>query len=146
PAGWEQAREIKYSKGFTSPAPRDFVGKAPLSEPESRAVADFTRRRDFALTISFHTQGQVIYWRYGDTIPENSGEIGLRFALSSGYALEDTPYDSSFAGYKDWFISEFDRPGYTVEAGLGENPLPISDFPAIYEHIRGIMALGLELA
>ena len=26
PAGWEQAKEIKYSQGFTSPAPRDFVG------------------------------------------------------------------------------------------------------------------------
>ena len=26
PAGWENAKEIKYSQGFTSPAPRDFVG------------------------------------------------------------------------------------------------------------------------
>ena len=26
PAGWEQAREIKFSQGFTNPAPRDFVG------------------------------------------------------------------------------------------------------------------------
>lgn len=26
PAGWEQAREIKFSQGFTFPAPRDFVG------------------------------------------------------------------------------------------------------------------------
>lgn len=26
PAGWEQAKEIKYAQGFTGPAPRDFVG------------------------------------------------------------------------------------------------------------------------
>lgn len=26
PAGWEQARKIKFSQGFTRPAPRDFVG------------------------------------------------------------------------------------------------------------------------
>ena len=26
PAGWEQAKEIKYSQGFDKPAPRDFVG------------------------------------------------------------------------------------------------------------------------
>ena len=26
PAGWEQARSIKFSQGFTTPAPRDFVG------------------------------------------------------------------------------------------------------------------------
>jgi len=27
PAGWEEAREIKYEQGFTKPAPRDFVGE-----------------------------------------------------------------------------------------------------------------------
>ena len=26
PAGWDQARQIKFSQGFTTPAPRDFVG------------------------------------------------------------------------------------------------------------------------
>ena len=26
PAGWEQAKRIKYAQGFTRPAPRDFVG------------------------------------------------------------------------------------------------------------------------
>ena len=26
PAGWEQAKKIKYSQGFNKPAPRDFVG------------------------------------------------------------------------------------------------------------------------
>lgn len=26
PAGWEQAKEIKFAQGFTSPAPRDYVG------------------------------------------------------------------------------------------------------------------------
>lgn len=146
PAGWETAREIKAAKGFSSPAPRDYVGSAPLSAPESRAVADFTLHRDFALTISFHTQGQVIYWRYGDSIPENSQEIGIRLSLASGYALENTPYDASFAGYKDWFISEFNRPGYTVEAGLGTNPLPLSDLSPIYERTKELMVLGLELA
>ena len=38
PAGWEIAKEIKYSQGFDKPAPRDFVGYAPLTEPESLPV------------------------------------------------------------------------------------------------------------
>ncbi len=146
PACWETAREIKFEKGFTGPAPRDFVGNSPLSTPESRAVADFTRRRDFCLTQSYHTQGQVIYWKFADRAPLVAGLIGIKLSLASGYALEDTPYDSAFAGYKDWFIQDFNRPGYTIEAGLGTNPLPISDLPAIYEHTKGIMTLGLELA
>ena len=40
PAGWLQAREIKFSQGFTRPGPRDYVGRAPLSQQESRALAE----------------------------------------------------------------------------------------------------------
>jgi g-D-glutamyl-meso-diaminopimelate peptidase len=56
PAGWEQAKEIKYSQGFTSPAPRDFVGSAPLSEPESIALYNFTISHNFSLILTYHTQ------------------------------------------------------------------------------------------
>jgi g-D-glutamyl-meso-diaminopimelate peptidase len=56
PAGWEQAKEIKYSQGFTSPAPRDFVGSAPLSEPESIALYNFTISHNFSLILAYHTQ------------------------------------------------------------------------------------------
>ena len=45
-------------------------------------------------------------------------------------------------GYKDWFIQTYNRPGYTIEAGLGENPLPISQFDEIYKDNIGILSLG----
>ena len=143
PAGWLQAREIKFAQGYTSPSPRDYVGTAPASEPESRAMFDFTLSFILALTLSYHTQGQVIYWKYLDYDPPRAYEIAQRFSEASGYLVEETPYASGFAGYKDWFIQSFNRPGYTIEAGLGTNPLPISDFPAIYEDNLGILTLGL---
>lgn len=71
--------------------------------------------------------------------------IGQEFSRVSGYALETTPYSSSFAGYKDWFIFQYNRPGYTIEAGLGENPLPISQFNKIYSDNLGILVLGSVL-
>ncbi len=132
PAGWERAREIKYANGFTTPAPRDYVGEAPLSAPESRSVYNYTLSNDFYLTVSYHTQGEVIYWRYLNYMPQNALEIGKMLSNASGYTLEVTPDQSGYAGYKDWFISYYNRPGYTVEAGFGENPLPISDFDKIY--------------
>ena len=145
PAGWEQAKEIKFSQGFTSPAPRDFVGSAPLSEPESIAIYNFTRQHNFRLVIAYHTQGMVIYWKFLNFMPPRAPYIALRFSNSSGYALEDTPYASSFAGYKDWFIQEYNRPGFTIEAGIGENPLPISQFNEIYQNNEGILVLGMVL-
>ena len=110
PAGWEQAKEIKYSQGFNKPAPRDFVGYGPLTEPESLAIYNFTLMHDFRLVIAYHTQGQEIYWQFQNFNPPDSLEIGEKFAQASGYRLSETPYNSSFAGYKDWFIQTYNRP------------------------------------
>lgn len=144
PAEWEQARENKFALGFTRPAPRDYVGGEPLDQPESAAMARLTRERRPRLTLSYHTQGEVIYWKFLDLAPTGAERLGREFASVSGYALEDTPYAAGFAGYKDWFILNFDRPGYTIEVGRGENPLPISQFDTIYENNIGILALGLR--
>ena len=145
PAGWEQAKEIKFAQGFTSPAPRDFVGTSALSTPEAIAMYNFTLNHNFNLVLSYHTQGKVIFWQYQDYTPEISESIANAFSRASGYSVEDTPYNSSFAGYKDWFIYQYRKPGFTIEAGLGENPLPISQFDEIYHDNIGILILGMVL-
>ena len=142
PAGWLQAREIKFMQGFSRPAPRDYVGRAPLDQPESRALADYTIAMDPALVLAYHTQGQEIYWQFKDIEVPGARELGEKFAAASGYQLAETPYASSFAGYKDWFIQNFRRPGYTIEAGLGDNPLPLSQFDEIYRDNIGILTLA----
>jgi g-D-glutamyl-meso-diaminopimelate peptidase len=144
PALWDEARKIKEAQGFTQPAPRDYVGPEPLSEPESRAMFDTTEALDPDVTIAWHTQGQEIYWKFQDLEPSGARNLGLQMALASGYALEDVPYASGFAGYKDWFIQDFDRPGYTVEAGSGENPLPLGQLPEIIRENLPIFLLGLS--
>ena len=142
PAGWEQARENKFALGITSPAPGDYVGDRPLQAPEVIAVSDYTRLVDPALVLAYHTQGQVIYWQYLLYQVEGAEQIARAFAEASGYAAENTPYSSGFAGYKDWFIKNYLRPGFTIEAGKGKNPLPIEQFDKIYEDNLGILTLG----
>jgi len=142
PAGWLEAREIKFSQGFTRPGPRDYVGRAPLNQLENRALAGYTEFIDPALVLAYHSQGEVIYWQFRNYEVPGARELGEAFARVSGYALEDTPYESSFAGYKDWFIQEFRRPGYTIEVGLGENPLPLAQFDQIYADNIGILTIG----
>ena len=145
PAGWEQARQIKFSQGFTTPSPRDFVGLGPLTEPESLAIYNFTLQHNFRLVLAYHSQGEVIFWQFQNFNPPQAREIGETFEQASGYSLEDTPFNSSFAGFKDWFIQNYNRPGYTIEVGLGENPLPISQFDKIYNDNLGILVLAAIL-
>ncbi len=145
PAGWETAKEIKYAMGYTHPGPRDFVGERPLSEQESSALAVFTHTHRFRLTLSYHTQGQEIYWRYLDYQPPRAREIAEAFAAASGYTVADVPFVSGHAGYKDWYIQVYNLPGFTVEAGKGKSPLPLTQFDQIYRDNEGILALGLQL-
>lgn len=146
PAGWEEARRIKFAQGFTSPAPRDFVGDYPLSAPESRAMAQFTKNISPRLILAYHSQGEIIYWKFADYDPPCSLETAQRFSSVSGYSVETTPENSGYAGYKDWFIQENNLPGYTIEVGRGASPLPLEQFPKIFSDNLGILMLAPLLA
>ena len=143
PAGWEKAKEIKYAQGFDKPAPRDFVGYGPLTAPEAVHLYNFTLMHNFSLMLTYHTQGRVIFYKYQDITPPNSDEIAKVFSDLSGYAISDVPEESSYAGFKDWYILNYNRPGFTIEAGIGTNPLPISQFSSIYRENLGILISGL---
>ena len=142
PAGWESARDIKAQMGITRPAPRDYVGPAPLCEPESQAMAAFTKAGDYRLTLSHHSQGREIYWKFGEHNPPLSELIGKFFASLSGYTLSTTPPESGNAGYKDWFIQEYNRPAYTVETGQGCCPLDTAQLAEITQENMGVLLLG----
>ncbi|WP_429367793.1 M14 family zinc carboxypeptidase [Paenibacillus sp. DS2015] len=135
PAHWEE--EVN-RRGKQRPSPRDYPGISPLSEPEAIALADFTLQISPDAVISLHSQGQEIYWNYRNHEPEESESWSRRLSQVSGYrAVKLTGSD---AGYKDWFIQQFGRPGFTVEVGLGMNPLPLKDFHNISVEIGMIVA------
>ena len=132
PAGWtiEQQRKPK------TPQPRNFPGFGPLTEPEALALYNLAFEEQFDRVLALHTQGEVIYWGYEGLEPPEAEQIALEYHQVSSY----TPirYVDSHAGYKDWFIQEFRRPGFTIELGKGVNPLPISQFDVLYEEMLGI--------
>ncbi|MFD1606530.1 M14 family zinc carboxypeptidase [Oceanobacillus luteolus] len=139
PANWE----IEAERKPTSPAPRDFPGYAPLTEPESIAIAELTGNRNFQRANALHTQGEVIFWGYQGLEPPESEIIANEYARVSGY--EPVRFVDSHAGFKDWFILVYRRPGFTIELGTGINPLPISQFNEIYEETLGIMLANLYM-
>jgi len=142
PAEWEREKQEEIEQGITSPGPRDYGGEAPLSEPESRAMVDFTRAHNFRLVIAFHTQGEVIYWQFMNYAPPRALTIANQFAAINGYAVEAGTAEAAYAGYKDWFLQEYRRPGYTFEVGLGVNPIPLGQLPEIYRENEGALLLG----
>lgn len=141
-ASWQESKAVEREYGITGPGPTRFSGTRPESEPESKAVADFTRAHNFNIVLAYHSQGEVIFWNYLNMAPPAARTIGNLFSRTSGYALAQTTGIASYAGYKDWFIKQYRRPGYTVEVGKGRNPLPISQFDEIYRDNEGILIYG----
>lgn len=131
PAKWEIEAERKPQ----SPAPENFPGEVPLSEPESQAMADLTTGGNFERVMALHTQGQELYWGFEDREPAFAGQLAYEISRVSGYKAIRTL--DSYAGYKDWFIQEWRRPGFTLECGEGEHPLTHDQFPQIYQEVLG---------
>lgn len=140
PANWEIEKARKEPK---RPAPRDYPGDAPLSEPEANAMAKLAQERQFARLFAFHTQGKEFYWGYEGLEPPESVHLAREIARVSKY--RSIRYIDSHAGYRDWFIMIYRRPGFTMELGLGVNPLPLSQFPEMYEEMLGVFLVALYL-
>ncbi|CAH0346991.1 M14 family metallocarboxypeptidase [Bacillus sp. CECT 9360] len=140
PANWEIEKKRKIPQ---APAPRDYPGETCLTEPEAMAMKDLAFKRNFEKVIALHTQGSEFYWGYEGKEPEYAYCIAKEFEKRSGY--KSVRYVDSHAGYKDWFIHEFSRPGFTIELGKGINPLPLSQMKLIYRDTLGILMAGLYL-
>lgn len=139
PAKWELER----AKNPKQPGPRDYGGERPITEPEASAMAELTRKRDYARVLAFHTQGEEIYWGFDNAEPPEAEGFVKEISRVSSYVPVRTI--ESYAGYKDWFIQDWRRPGFTVELGHGINPLPLSQFDEIYQKSLGIFLAGLYL-
>lgn len=144
-AMWQESKNAEASYGIYGPGPTRYSGTSPESETESKAVANLTRSNNFRLVIAYHTQGELIYWNFQNLASPEARAIAVIFSQLSGYELGETIGITSYAGYKDWFIEKFRRPGYTIEVGLGQNPLPISQFNKIYSDNIKVLLEGATI-
>ncbi len=141
-AGWERLQQMEHSAGIWGPSPRQYGGSAPESEPETKALTKLCRSRRVSHVLAFHSQGEEIYWRYGRHTPHRSKRMAEILAASTGYALEAPVGLASHGGFKDWFIKEMGRPGFTFEVGKGENPLPCEQLDPIYQRLEESLLLA----
>ena len=144
-AGWEELRRAEEGAGIFGPGPTRYGGPRPESEAETAALCGLCRRYPVAHVLALHTQGEVIYWHYGEHTPPRAARMAQILASSSGYALDEPAGLASHGGFKDWFIREFRRPGFTVELGKGVNPLPAAALDGIYRRVEEMLMLALIL-
>ncbi len=141
-AGWQKLHELERKMGIFAPAPTRFGGYSPNSEPETVALVNLCKNHNIHHSLALHSQGEVIYWGYNNYESKKSKQMAQIMAATSGYALDVPIALATGGGFKDWFIKEFLRPGFTIEVGKGKNPLPISDAFKIYSDIREMLTIS----
>jgi g-D-glutamyl-meso-diaminopimelate peptidase len=134
----------KIDKKYPKPGMQNYSGPYPFSEPESAALRDLSAAKDFALTMSYHSSGKLIYW---NDPAGGSNDLNLYIARElkslNGYSVLPAYAQAPSGGYRDWFVQNYKRPGLTMEVGSGYCPLPLSRFPAIWKENRFVL---LDLA
>lgn len=144
-ADWEKLRQLEQKAGIDGPSPTRYGGPRPESEPETIALTRLCRQINFRHAFAFHSQGEVIYHSFGDKVIPRAEKMAQIMSASSGYSLAVAGGLAEGGGFKDWFITEFERPAFTIEAGLGINPLPPSDLENIYKRLKELLVLGIVM-
>ncbi len=95
----------------------NFIGKFAFSEPETRALKNFTELIRPNITLSFHSKGEEIYYEFFQEQKQKEKHFKIASAVSkcTGYKIKSTP--NSSGGYKDWCITKLKIPSLTIEVG-----------------------------
>jgi murein tripeptide amidase MpaA len=130
----------------SKPGPENYKGPKPLSEPEAKAMYDFTMQKDFKTAVAYHSSGAILYWSYftDPAVMEQNKVVADAISKKTGYPLMN-PNGKGFGYYDDWFISQFRRPAFTPEISpyVGPRPVPLQNYDAIWKQNDSI---GLMLA
>ncbi len=128
-------------KDYPTPDSEGYSGPAPFSEPESQALRALTLQQDFDLSLSYHAQGEILYWSnpYNSTLEKYDYELGKQISLHSGYRLLGSSQQAPTGGYRDWINLRLAKPAFTIEIGNVSCPLPMSQFPRAWLKNRYIV-------
>ena len=135
-AGFSEYKIIERKLNLYDGAASKYSGEYPESEPETRAICNFVRWTKPDLALSLHTQGEEIYYTSGEKSCSASLPLAKTISRLTGYKISLPSGTAKYGGFTDWFIEEFNKPSFTLECGLGENPLPFSDLNKIYPKIK----------
>ena len=109
-----------WKKDITTVSNKPFPGgggSSPLSEPESRALANFIGYTKPSLVISYHSIGGVVLANGAG----NSSSLGKDYASRSGYAYSTSSgstFDYSVSGTADdYYVEQLGVPSLLVELG-----------------------------
>ncbi len=134
-AGFAEYKALELREGITAGKTR-FSGEYPESEPEVASLANFVRSVNLSAVVALHTQGREIYYK---PLSDKTALMAERLADSVGYKSEVAEGSAAFGGLSDYTGDVLGIPSFTVELGLGKNPLPDETFAEVFETTKKLL-------
>lgn len=134
-AGFFEYKKLERTEGIM-PGRSRYSGEFPESEPETRALAAFIRTVSPEAVVSLHTQGGEIFSK---PRVERVEKIARKVAKISGYQVSAADGLAAYGGLSDYTGDVLGIPSFTVELGVGKNPLPQKQLFPICERVRKIL-------
>jgi hypothetical protein len=113
---------------------QQYRGLVPFSESEARAMRDLALRERFLLSISYHSQGEVVYYPWswnGRKAPEDrlltkiARELGSAIHTMKGDSTYKVEYGAGTVGQTyPWLYGRLGTFDFVVETGLGAHIFP----------------------
>jgi hypothetical protein len=133
--------DFNWAKGGSGdPDYYSYRGEHPFSEAENRAMRNLLEMKNFVLSISYHSQGEVIYYSWvwsgrpapdDKLIKEVAGDIAGSIKTMSG----DGTYGFSPGGASSqsfpWMYGRYGTFDFIVETGKGAHVFPPEEVPGI---------------
>lgn len=135
-AGWQAI-----DQGVHAPAPENYKGAAPDSEPETKALEAELRTGKYSAAVAYHMQGSIIYYdEPGNTAGVSRASSSLASAIASvnGYKKKNLKASVSKSGhvvqggFTDWAQLSCGVPAVTVEIGTSLPPAAQKSSPHLY--------------
>lgn len=143
-AAWSQV-----STGISQPSSQKYKGEEPNSEPETLAlIRAFSSLSNPVCVVSFHSQGEILYWDCGQTgtLRTKNETLTDQIAAANGYRKQET-FTHPDATFEDWCALEQGIPSVNVEVGSHSSPLvPWEQFPAIWQKNQNIWKVLVQFA
>jgi hypothetical protein len=126
-----------------------YRGQHPFSEAENRAMRNLADDYKFILSLTYHSQGEVIYypwsWR-GRKAPEDvlltklANGLGSSIRTMAGDTCYKAEYGAGTVGQSyPWLYGRYGTFDFVVETGKGSHIFPDSDAAAIVEsNLKGV--------
>jgi g-D-glutamyl-meso-diaminopimelate peptidase len=154
PSDWKSnARGVDLNRNFDvdwnallnkGPSFERYRGETPFSEAETKGIFRLMNEVSFDVTISYHSTGSIMYWRYKQDgkLLARTGALADVIYRATGYPPATTESEEGLegGGLKDWAIMDRGVPSLTLEVGSLSAPLNADEWPVIWQRNSSVYA------